>query len=127
MNPMPVLKDALLLLQTRLTFQSSLKPLPPHYALFVKADMTYVPLKQGRPESIDEVAQLVQTLLLEKALMLRACFGLSINDKAQICSCPQLIEGFVPDLDYLPQLVLSLARDVDWDTEQECFEGVAKA
>ena len=81
---------------------------------------------QGEAENIEEVAELVQTLLSEKAPMLRACFGMRIDEASRICSFPQLIEGYVPDMHYLPQFVLSLARDVDWDTEQECFEGVAK-
>lgn len=58
--------------------------------------------------------------------MLQACFGIGINELPQICALPQLIEGYVPNLDHLPQFILGLARDVDWDTEQECFEGVAK-
>lgn len=81
---------------------------------------------QGDKESIEEVASLVQTLLLEKAAMLEACFALHINGQAEICALPQLIEGYVPDLDHLPQFILCLARDVEWETEQECFEGVAK-
>ncbi len=58
--------------------------------------------------------------------MLQACFGLGINELSQICTIPQLIEGYLPNLDELPQFILGLARDVDWDTEQECFEGVAE-
>ena len=81
---------------------------------------------QSDTESIEEVAGLIQTLLLEKAPMLQACFGICINELPQICTLPQLIEGYVPDLDQLPQLILGLARDVDWDSEQECFDGVAK-
>ena len=80
---------------------------------------------QSDTESIEEVAGLIQTLLLEKAPMLQACFGICIDEASKICGLPQLIEGYVPNLDQLPQFILGLARDVDWDTEQECFEGVA--
>lgn len=38
---------------------------------------------------------------------------------------PLLLEGYVPDLSSLPQLILYLARDVDWDTEKECFKTLA--
>ncbi|KAF8068255.1 Mlh1 [Scenedesmus sp. PABB004] len=40
---------------------------------------------------------------------------------------PLLLEGYVPDLSCLPQLVLALARDVDWDSERACFESLARA
>eukprot|EP00878_Enallax_costatus_P027433 GHUV01029543.1.p1 GENE.GHUV01029543.1~~GHUV01029543.1.p1 ORF type:complete len:225 (-),score=108.69 GHUV01029543.1:281-955(-) len=38
---------------------------------------------------------------------------------------PQLLDGYVPDLSCLPQLILQLARDVDWDTEEDCFQTLA--
>lgn len=81
---------------------------------------------QGNSGSVEEVANLIQTLLLEKGPMLEACFGVRVSEDALLCSLPQLIEGYIPSLDYLPQFILSLARDVDWDSEQECFAGVAE-
>lgn len=39
---------------------------------------------------------------------------------------PLLLDGYVPDLSCIPQLILRLARDVDWDTEQECFKSLAE-
>ena len=83
-------------------------------------------MMQDDSSCMEEVASLVQTLLLEKAPMLEACFGLRVNKDAQLCALPQLIEGYIPTLDFLPQFVLSLARDIDWESEQECFSGVAE-
>jgi hypothetical protein len=40
---------------------------------------------------------------------------------------PVLLEGYVPDLSRLPQLMLQLARDVEWETEVECFKTLAAA
>jgi len=40
---------------------------------------------------------------------------------------PLLLEGYLPDLSRLPQLILQLARDVEWETEKECFKTLAAA
>jgi len=73
-----------------------------------------------------EVADLVEHLMLEKAAMLSAYFGLDIDKQGCLRSLPQLIEGYTPDLSYLPQFVLNMARGVDWESEQLCFQGVAQ-
>jgi hypothetical protein len=73
-----------------------------------------------------EVAHLVEHLMLEKAAMLSAYFGLDIDEQGCLKSLPQLIEGYAPDLSYLPQFVLNLARGVDWESEQLCFQGIAQ-
>ena len=64
--------------------------------------------------------------MLDKAAMLSAYFGLDVDDKGCLRSLPQLIESYTPDISHLPQFVLKLAREVDWESEQECFHGVAQ-
>ena len=76
--------------------------------------------------SIAEVAQLTQQLLTSKAEMLRECVGIDIDRGGRIVALPALIDHYVPDLDRLPQLVLMLARRIDWRTEKDCFRGLAE-
>ena len=76
--------------------------------------------------SMEEVAELIETLLLEKASMLEEYLALKIDDRGRLCTLPQLIEGFTPDLDYLPAFVLDLGRKVDWASEEECFQTLAE-
>ena len=57
--------------------------------------------------------------------MLKECFGISVNESGELVALPQLIEGYIPDLDYLPSLILTLAREVDWNEEKQCFKNVA--
>lgn len=73
-----------------------------------------------------EVAGLIEELLLDKAQMLQEYVGLRISEHAELCSLPRLIDGYHPDTDYLPAFVLALARDVDWSSERECFQGLAQ-
>ncbi|KAK9796301.1 hypothetical protein WJX73_009226 [Symbiochloris irregularis] len=78
-------------------------------------------------DSIASVAQLTQQLLLSKAEMLRECVGINIDSEGRLVGLPALIDHYTPDLDRLPQFVLRLARHVDWQTEKECFQGLAEA
>jgi hypothetical protein len=111
--------------------------------------------------SRQELCELVEALLAQKAEMLQEYIGLtfSSNPKAAAASAasqqqqdadapgdqqqqklqqqqqqdaglhltglPLLLDGYIPDLACLPQLVLQLVRDVDWDTEQACFASLA--
>jgi DNA mismatch repair protein MLH1 len=110
--------------------------------------------------SRQELCELVEALLAQKAEMLQEYVGLtfSSNFKAaaaaaasqqqqdadtpedqqqqklqqqqqeaglHLTGLPLLLDGYVPDLACLPQLVLLLVRDVDWDTEQACFASLA--
>lgn len=76
--------------------------------------------------SKEEVAPLVQQLLMDKADLLKECFGVEVDSEGHVCALPQLIEGHSPDLDRLPYFVLQLARDVDWEEEKACFRGLAQ-
>ena len=76
--------------------------------------------------SKEEVAPLIQQLLLDKAALLLECFAIEITSEGLLTGLPQLIEGFCPDLSRLPHFVLQLARDVDWENEKECFRGLAQ-
>lgn len=76
--------------------------------------------------SKEEVAPLIQQLLQDKAALLQECFGIQVDPEGHLAALPQLIEGHCPDLNRLPQFVLQLARDVDWEDEKECFRGIAQ-
>jgi hypothetical protein len=44
----------------------------------------------------------------------------------QLQALPLLLEGYVPDLARLPQLLLGLVRDVDWSEERACFQALCR-
>lgn len=76
--------------------------------------------------SKEDVAPLIQQLLQDKAVLLQECFGIQVGAEGHLAALPQLIEGHCPELDRLPQFVLQLARDVDWEDEKQCFKGLAQ-
>lgn len=81
--------------------------------------------EQGAP-TVEQAAQLIQQLLIGKAEMLKECVGLEISSTGCLTALPALIDHYVPDLDRLPQLVLRIARDVEWRSEKACFQSLAQ-
>lgn len=108
------------------------------------------PFPQPAPEAgggREEVAGLVGELLAEKAPMLAEYLSLDLLPGAAqeqgpgscpeaapsgaggglcLASLPVLLDGYRPDLDRLPSFVVTLARDVEWGEEKECFRGLAQ-
>lgn len=77
----------------------------------------------------EEIADLLAALLQKKAGLLGDCFSIQVDVKHQgaLSSLPQLIEQYHPPAEYLPQFVLALGQNVDWQEESECFKGLAEA
>ncbi|CAG2120703.1 unnamed protein product, partial [Medioppia subpectinata] len=64
----------------------------------------------------------VETILMSKSEMLSDYFSIDISSEKELISLPIILDGFVPNYAFLPQLVYSLAKDVNWNQEKECFE-----
>lgn len=77
--------------------------------------------------SKDEIAKLNTRILMAKAEMLREYFSFDIDMDGNVCTIPIVLDQYTPDMDRLPQFLLSLGNCVDWDTEKECFETFAAA
>lgn len=76
--------------------------------------------------SKEELAAMVVELLAMKADTLRTRFAVGIEG-GRLHTLPRLIESYCPDLDALPEFLLTLAADVEWSEEPACTEGVAQA
>ncbi|VDK80429.1 unnamed protein product [Litomosoides sigmodontis] len=66
-------------------------------------------------------------IVIENREMLDDYFCLSITENGNLDSIPSLVGGFIPQLESLPQLILTLASNIEWDDEQTCFEQVCWA
>lgn len=64
--------------------------------------------------------------MVSKAEMLREYWALDLDSEGVLTSLPLLIEGYCPDLDLLPQMVLRLAQDVNWSSEKGCFRTMSE-
>lgn len=77
----------------------------------------------------DEIAAKIAAEVTGKADMLADYFNIGIDKATQcICKLPQLgPEPFVPSLAHLPELILDLETEVDYDEEETCFDTIAQA
>lgn len=57
--------------------------------------------------------------------MLNDYFAIQIDNEANLLALPILFDNFVPNMVHLPEFVLSLAHEVDWESEKECFHSTA--
>lgn len=72
------------------------------------------------------LAQYVSELVKEKSEMLAEYFSMKVTSDGRLISIPRLLEGYVPFLGGLPNLLLRLATEVDWDDEEKCFDNLAR-
>ncbi|XGW16651.1 hypothetical protein V3C99_001810 [Haemonchus contortus] len=73
-------------------------------------------------------------LLDAHAPMLQDYFSLEIKQpdgeqdlrQLYLASIPSLVSGYTPQLEGLPAMIAGLVRNVNWDQEEPCFEGVSR-
>jgi DNA mismatch repair protein MLH1 len=79
-----------------------------------------------------DVARLLAQLLAVKGPMLKEYFALDVGEDdaggggVVLRSLPLLCDGHTPDLVGLPEFLLRLGNDTDWEAEKPCFADVAK-
>ncbi|XP_065885951.1 DNA mismatch repair protein Mlh1-like [Dysidea avara] len=74
----------------------------------------------------DTLAKYIKDLLCNKTDMLKDYFSMEINEDGEMLTLPLLLDSYTPNLDNLPRLLLKLATEVNWDSEQECFETLSR-
>ncbi|CAK9160322.1 unnamed protein product, partial [Ilex paraguariensis] len=66
-------------------------------------------------------------LLKQKAEMLEEYFCIHVDAHGNLCRLPVILDQYTPDMDRVPEFVLCLGNDVDWDDEKNCFQAIAAA
>nr|XP_050869895.1 DNA mismatch repair protein Mlh1 isoform X2 [Vespula vulgaris] len=74
----------------------------------------------------EELATSVKELLLEKADMMKEYFSIVIDKKGNLKSLPILLDKYFPFEGGLPIYILRLSIEVDWTTEQPCFQNICR-
>jgi len=67
------------------------------------------------------------SVLIERKDMLAEYFSIVISEDGKLTHLPHILENYVPPLHRIPDFLLALMKDVNWDGEKECFETIAKA
>ncbi|KAK7791085.1 hypothetical protein R5R35_000507 [Gryllus longicercus] len=75
--------------------------------------------------SFSEVKALSQQLI-ERSVMLEDYFSIKIDQNGNILSFPWLLQQYCPCVSYLPEYILKLVTEVNWNDELSCFKGVCQ-
>ncbi|KAH9974153.1 DNA mismatch repair protein MutL [Lactifluus volemus] len=93
-------------------------PLRPLITLAVDAEQNTELSKLTKPQIVDSITH----ILISRRDMLREYFSLGITMEGMVDSLPILIHDFTPNLDKLPLFLMRLGPQVNWNSEQECFD-----
>jgi len=74
----------------------------------------------------EELAKFVVDLLQDKGDMTMDYFSMEINKQGELISLPLILDKYVPNWNRLPMFLLRLATEIDWDNEQDCFDGFSR-
>ncbi|PPR02265.1 hypothetical protein CVT24_011614 [Panaeolus cyanescens] len=74
--------------------------------------------KLTKPQIVEHIAQ----ILIDRREMLSEYFSLDITEDGDVTSLPLLLQGYLPNLDNLPNFLMRLGPQVDWSSEMECFD-----
>ncbi|WOL12698.1 DNA mismatch repair protein MLH1 isoform X3 [Canna indica] len=72
-----------------------------------------------------KIAEMNTESLKQKAEMLEEYFCINIDQEGNLMRLPVILEQHTPDMDHVPEFLLSLANDVDWENEKDCFQGIS--
>ncbi|XP_066589009.1 DNA mismatch repair protein Mlh1 isoform X2 [Prorops nasuta] len=73
-----------------------------------------------------DLATRAKELLLEKADMMKEYFAIVLDKRGNLKSLPMLLDQYFPYEGGLPLYLLRLATEVDWTTEQLCFQNICR-
>ncbi|KCV73281.1 hypothetical protein H696_00823 [Fonticula alba] len=76
--------------------------------------------------SAEDLATKLAEVLLARASMLQAYFGIGIDEQARLTHLPVILPGHLPVLARLPIFLCRLAHHVPWAEESPCLEGLAR-
>ncbi|EPS70656.1 hypothetical protein M569_04102, partial [Genlisea aurea] len=74
-----------------------------------------------------KISEMNTELIKQKSEMLDEYFGIHIDPNGNLIRLPIVLDQYTPDMDRVPEFVLCLGNDVNWEDEKNCFQTVAAA
>ncbi len=66
------------------------------------------------------------TKLISQRNMLEEYFGITINEEGELLSLPEILPGYVPPLNRLPEFICKIVTEVNWKQEQQFLQQFCK-
>lgn len=74
----------------------------------------------------EALARAIADSLLRRGPMLDEYFAIRINDDCELCTLPLLLDECAPALSGLPDFIVRFGREVNWESEKDCFDSIAR-
>ncbi|KAI9498783.1 DNA mismatch repair protein mlh1 [Zychaea mexicana] len=74
----------------------------------------------------DTIAETITDVIVSRADMLEDHFSMVISKEGSLLALPMLLKGYVPTMDKLPLFLLRMGTEVDWETEEGCFDSLGR-
>ncbi|CAL5358565.1 unnamed protein product [Camellia sinensis] len=101
-------------------------PLPELIMLALKEE-DVDPECNEKDELKEKIAEMNTELLKNKSEMLEEYFCIYVDSQGNLSRLPVILDQYTPDMDRVPEFVLCLGNDVDWEDEKSCFQSIAAA
>ncbi|XP_052201130.1 DNA mismatch repair protein MLH1 isoform X2 [Diospyros lotus] len=80
-----------------------------------------------KDELKEKIAEMNTELLKTKTEMLEEYFCIYVDSDGNLSRLPVILDQYTPDMDRLPEFLLCLGNDVDWEDEKSCLQSIAAA
>ncbi|GMQ02111.1 hypothetical protein CsSME_00048492 [Camellia sinensis var. sinensis] len=101
-------------------------PLPELIMLALKEE-DVDPECNEKDELKEKIAEMNTELLKNKSEMLEEYFCIYVDSQGNLSRLPVILDQYTPDMDRVPEFILCLGNDVDWEDEKSCFQSIAAA
>ncbi|KAK1384325.1 MUTL [Heracleum sosnowskyi] len=81
----------------------------------------------GNDDFKKKIAEMNTNLLKEKSELLDEYFCIHVDAEGNLGRLPIILDQYTPEMDRVPEFVLCLGNDVEWDDEKTCFQTIAAA
>ncbi|CAG8525033.1 2781_t:CDS:10 [Paraglomus occultum] len=78
-----------------------------------------------RLKSKEEIGKVITEQLVSMREMLLEYFSITITEDGYLVTLPLLLKNYVPKMDKLPNFLLRLGTEVNWEVEIECLETIS--
>ncbi|KMZ57672.1 hypothetical protein ZOSMA_83G00490 [Zostera marina] len=102
-------------------------PAPIHELIMMALSEENAECEDVESEDFNKIAEMNTELLKQKAELLQEYFGIDIDQKGFLLKLPVILDQYTPNMDRVPEFMLTLGNDVEWDDEKKCFQTISAA
>uniref|UniRef100_A0A7N0TB33 DNA mismatch repair protein S5 domain-containing protein n=1 Tax=Kalanchoe fedtschenkoi TaxID=63787 RepID=A0A7N0TB33_KALFE len=100
---------------------------PAPVAELIKLALQEEDLSSENDDLKEKITETSTELLKQNAEMLDEYFCVHIDEDGNLSRLPVVLDQYTPDMDRLPEFILTLANDIEWENEKDCFQTISAA